>query len=177
MTELHIRDARADDHAAIRNITLSAYQEYAVLMQAHWEDYRQSILATLAHIQPAEQIIAEQDDTLVGTVLLFPAGTVLTTPNGASVTLTWPEIRLLAVVPAARGHGLGAALVRECMRRARQSGAAALTLHTTEIMQAAMSMYERMGFVRAPELDFHPAPGITIKGYRYWFDDGPLSPS
>jgi hypothetical protein len=27
-------------------------------------------------------------------------------------------------------------------------------------------MYERRGFVRAPELDFHPAPEITIKGYR-----------
>jgi len=168
---------RADDHAGIRDVTLSAYQEYAVLMQTHWEDYRQSILATLANVQPAEQIVAEQDDTLVGTVLLFPAGTVLTTPDGASVTLTWPEIRLLAVRPAARGHGIGAALVRECLQRARQSGAAALTLHTTDMMQVAMSMYERMGFVRAPELDFHPTPGIAIKGYRYRFDAGPLSPS
>ena len=177
MTELHIRDARADDHDAIQDVTLSAYQEYAASMQAHWENYRQGILATLANAKPAEQIVAEQNDTIVGTVLLVPAGTVLTPPNGASVTLTWPEIRLLAVAPATRGHGIGAALVRECMRRARQSGAAALTLHTTEMMQVAMSMYERMGFVRAPELDFHPAPGITIKGYRYRFDDGPLSPS
>jgi hypothetical protein len=34
------------------------------------------------------------------------------------------------------------------------------------MMQAAMRLYVRMGFVRAPELDFHPAPGLTIKGYR-----------
>jgi predicted N-acetyltransferase YhbS len=177
MTELHIRDARADDQDAIRDVTLSAYQEYAAIMQVHWEGYRQGILATLANVKPAEQIVAEQDDTIVGAVLLFPAGTVLTTPNGASVTLTWPEVRLLAVAPATRGHGIGAALVRECMRRARQSGAAALTLHTTDMMQVAMSMYEQMGFVRASELDFHPAPEITIKGYRYRFDDGPLSSS
>jgi len=45
-------------------------------------------------------------------------------------------------------------------------GAPALTLHTHEIMAVAMRMYERMGFVRAPELDFHPAPDVTIKGYR-----------
>jgi len=32
-------------------------------------------------------------------------------------------------------------------------------------MQAAVRMYERMGFVRAPVPDFHPAPGVTIKGY------------
>jgi len=27
-------------------------------------------------------------------------------------------------------------------------------------------MYERMGFVRVPEYDFHPAPGITVMAYR-----------
>ncbi len=43
---------------------------------------------------------------------------------------------------------------------------ASLTLHTTEIMQTAMRLYERMGFVRAPELDFQPAPDVIIKGYR-----------
>ena len=56
------------------------------------------------------------------------------------------------------------------MRRARQAGFAAVTLHTTDMMAVAMSMYERIGFVRAPELDFEPAPGFTIKGYRYTFD-------
>jgi hypothetical protein len=25
---------------------------------------------------------------------------------------------------------------------------------------------ERLGFVRAPELDVYPAPDLTIKGYR-----------
>ena len=34
------------------------------------------------------------------------------------------------------------------------------------MMQTALRMYERMGFVRAPELDFHPAPGFIVKGYR-----------
>jgi hypothetical protein len=53
------------------------------------------------------------------------------------------------------------------LRRARQSGAAALALHTTDLMQAAMQMYERMGFMRAPDLDFHPVPEVTIKGYRF----------
>ena len=161
-----IRDAHDSDRAAIQAVTLSAYQEYAALMPAHWEDYRHGILATLAEVKPAEQIVAEQDGAVAGTVLLYPAGTVLTTPAGASVTLAWPEVRLLAVAPVARGQGIGAALIRECIQRARQSGATALTLHTTDMMQVAMGMYERMGFARAPELDFRPDPGITIKGYR-----------
>ena len=162
-----IRVAQESDCAAIQNVTLLAYQEYAAAMGDHWESYQQNILATLADVKPAEQIVAEQDGAAVGTVLLYPAGTVFTTPAGDSVTLAWPEVRLLAVTPAARGQGIGAALMRECMQRARQSGSEAITLHTSDMMQVAMRMYERMGFVRVTELDFHPVPEITIKGYRF----------
>jgi hypothetical protein len=34
------------------------------------------------------------------------------------------------------------------------------------MMRVAMGLYERMGFARAPELDFTPAPGVVVKGYR-----------
>lgn len=166
MTALIIRDARPNDRDAVRQVTLSAYQEYAAQMPAHWERYRQNILATLADVQPAEQIVAELDRMILGNVLLYPAGTTLAAPDGASVRMLLPEVRLLAVAPAARGRGIGAALMQECVRRAGASGAAAITLHTTDMMQVAMRLYEQMGFVRAPELDFHPTPELTIRGYR-----------
>jgi predicted N-acetyltransferase YhbS len=171
MTGLRFRDARPGDRDAIRDLTLSAYQEYAAAMEGHWEDYLRNILATLADTTPAAQIIAEQEGTMLGAVLLFPAGTVLTAPNGVQVAPTWPFVRLLAVALAARGQGVGTALMRECMRRARQSGAAGLALHTSDPMQVALRIYERIGFVRAAEIDFHPAPGVTVKGYRYRFGE------
>ena len=87
------------------------------------------------------------------------------------ITLSWPEVRLLAVAPAARGQGVGAALMKECMQRARHSGTRALALHTTDIKNAATRLYERMGFQRAPELDFEPAPGVTAKGYLLTLED------
>jgi GNAT superfamily N-acetyltransferase len=163
---LRIRDARASDRDAIEAVTLAAYQQYASLMPALWESYRQNILATLAAAPPDAQIVAEEDGRIVGSVLLYPAGTVITRPGGGSTMLISPEVRLLAVAPGVRGKGVGAALMQECVTRARASGTASLTLHTTEIMQAAMRLYERMGFVRAPELDFEPAPRVAVKGYR-----------
>ena len=107
MNSLHIRDAHPSDRYAIRDVTLSAYNEYAALMPSHWEGYRQDILATLADVKPAEQVVAEQDGAIVGAVLLYPAGTVFSSPDGASIILAWPEVRLLAVAPAA-GVGLDA---------------------------------------------------------------------
>lgn len=171
MTGPQIRDARAGDRDAIREVTLSAFHEYAALMPAHWENYREGILTTLSDPKPAEQIVAEQDGAIVGAVLLYPAGAVLSRPDRSRVTLAWPEIRLLAVSPATRGQGIGAMLMRECVRRARRSGAAAVTLHSNDAMQAGIRMYERMGFIRAPELDFHPGKDLTVKGFRLNLDD------
>jgi ribosomal protein S18 acetylase RimI-like enzyme len=55
--------------------------------------------------------------------------------------------------------------MQECVQRARHSGARALALHTADVKNAAKRLYERMGFQRAPELDFEPAPGVRAKGY------------
>ena len=60
---------------------------------------------------------------------------------------------------------LETALMEECVRRASLMGATQLGLHTMEVMQSAMRMYERMGFVHTPALDFRPTEGILVKGY------------
>ena len=163
-----IRAARAADRAAIEAVTLAAYEQYAVVMPAPlWEAYRQNIVTTLANAKPATQIVAEKEGALVGSVLLYPAGGDMGAPGGGkAMTLAWPEVRLLAVAPAARGTGTGRRLMEECIRRARAAEATALTLHTTDMMGVAMQLYERMGFERAPDLDFAPAPRITVKGYK-----------
>ncbi|MFB3820159.1 MAG: GNAT family N-acetyltransferase [Candidatus Methylomirabilales bacterium] len=165
MIGLRVRDAAPTDRDAIVTVTLSAYREYAALMPEIWERYRQNILETLAAVEPAAQIVAEQDGRIVGTVLLYPAGSLLADGEDRAATRVHPEVRLLAVAPAVRRRGIGRALMQECMRRARESGATVLTLHTTDLMRAATRLYERMGFRRSPELDFEPAPGVMVKGY------------
>ncbi len=166
MTDLLIRDARPGDLAAVRDLTLAAYQEYEAQIPAHWDAYRENILGALADVAPAAHIVAERAGTLLGSVLLYPAGSAVAIPRAAPVPRRWPEVRLLAVAPAARGLGVGAALMAECVRRARAAGESALSLHTTPMMRAARRIYERMGFVRAPELDFRLAPDLAIDGYR-----------
>lgn len=175
-TSILFRDARAGDREAIQSVTLAAYEQYAPMMGEIWKFYRANILETLADVKPAEQIVAERPDGIVGTVLLYPAGTQLHGPGDMLVSLPLPEIRLLAVAPSARGHGIGTALMQECIRRARQSGAGALALHTTDMMKIAMQMYERMGFERMPALDFSPAEGVIIKGFRLDLTDVPGNP-
>jgi GNAT superfamily N-acetyltransferase len=167
-SNLLIRDARSEELEAMRDVTLAAYAEYeSFLPPFAWKEYRDDMVETVGGGgPPAERIVAERDGTIVGSVILYPGNTTFVAPDGTVVTLALPEVRLLSVPPEERGKGIGAALMKECVRRARQAGAVALALHTTDMMQVAMQMYERMGFVRVPETDFQPAPGVVIKGYR-----------
>ncbi len=165
-TTVSIRDALEGDREAERLVTLAAYEEYAKRMPpVFWESYRKNMVESLDEKGPAQHIVAESAGKIVGSVLLYPAGA---SAYGADVDerAALPEMRLLAVHPAMRGQGIGTALTRECVQRAQRAGASALGLHTTDLMQTARQMYERMGFVHAPELDFHPTEKTVIKGYR-----------
>ena len=163
--EIHIRDARPEEREAVAAVTLAAYAELARVMEpAAWAGLDGAIRAALASDAPAERIVAERHGQVLGAVALYPPA--FDAYGGLAEHAPWPELRLLAVAPSARGLGIGRMLVEECVRRARRMGAAELGLHTSKSMQVAMGMYERMGFVRAPEYDFQPEGGELVKGYR-----------
>jgi predicted N-acetyltransferase YhbS len=160
-----IRDARDTDRPAIRALTVRAYEDYATVMSADsWAGLRGAVIAALDSDAPVESIVADDHGTLIGSVMLYP-------PDASAYgdytgQLPAPELRLLAVSGAARGRGVGRALVEECIRRARAMGASSLGLHTSKSMAVAMQLYARMGFERAPELDFQPPGSELVEGYR-----------
>lgn len=141
-----------------------AYQEYQDKFSPEvWERYVRDIMDVRSRFDTSELIVAENSGGLLGAVTFYP-DTSLPVQGGWPVG--WTGIRLLAVRPDARGMGVGRALMEECLRRSRLTEAAALGLHTTELMSIARGMYERMGFVRVPEYDFQAGPQVVVMGYR-----------
>ncbi|ARQ72199.1 GNAT family N-acetyltransferase [Streptomyces marincola] len=75
------------------------------------------------------------------------------------------EFRMLAVTRAARGRGVGEALVRACLLRARRAGARRVVISSQSRMHTAHRLYGRLGFVRAPERDWEPLPGLRLHAF------------
>jgi putative acetyltransferase len=58
------------------------------------------------------------------------------------------ELRKMYFLPAARGLGAGAAMMRDCLAAARGFGFAQCYIETLDGMDAAMRLYEKTGFIR-----------------------------
>lgn len=158
MTATTIRDYIETDRAGVNAVALAAFAQYAGDYD-DWPAFSAGIgrMADLA--ADGDLLVAEGGGGVVGAVVHVGPGR----PRSAIYPDDWSVIRMLVVDPAARGGGIGRALVAATLERARRAGAPAVGLHTSPIMATALRLYESIGFVR--EHDLPPNRGVPYARY------------
>jgi ribosomal protein S18 acetylase RimI-like enzyme len=156
--ELMIRPVRPAEHDRVAEVTMAAYDRLGVDVGP----YRASLADVAGRAAEALVLVALRGERLVGAVTYVPDR-----DNGYAEfdDPTAAGIRMLAVDPDAQGAGVGAALVEACVTRAVAAGRRHVVLHSTAQMAAAQRLYRRLGFERAPTLDWRPQPHVALRGY------------
>lgn len=157
--DMTIRPVRPEEHEALGRLTADAYLGDGLLDFDAGDPYLSELRAVGRRVAGAEVLVAVSAD---GERLL--GGVTYAAPGSPWADIAAPdeaEFRMLAVAREARGQGAGEALVRACVERARAAeGVGSLVLSTQAGMLSAHRIYRRLGFVRTPERDWDPVPGL-----------------
>lgn len=153
-----VRDAHPEELAAIGDLRVAAYRAHGYLSDT--SRYTRTLWG-LGADGKGEVLAAVEGTALVGTAMLefWPHGEpVVQGPEEAG-------IRALAVAPDVQGRGVGRALLAAVTRRAAERGTRHLVLLTMPGMRAAQHLYTKAGFVRLPERDEYPRPGVELLAF------------
>jgi GNAT superfamily N-acetyltransferase len=164
-----IRDLKANEHAALGRLMVDVYSHLPGFPTPDEQPAYYELLANIGRFTEkagARVLVAiAPESELIGGVVYFGdmaqygSGGIATSIRDAS------GIRLLGVSPKHRRLGVGKALTNACLDLARRQGHAEVILHTTQPMQIAWGLYERLGFVRSPGLDFLQQE-LPVFGFR-----------
>lgn len=157
-----VRPARDDEHDAIGALTVAGYHAdgYLTLTDGSVDErYGDWLADVTSRAADSMILVAVEGETLLGTVTWCPYGSrfaeLARSPHQG-------EFRTLSVSPAARRRGVARALVEACFDQARSAGMTEMMLCSLTDMRPAHRLYASFGFVRRPELDWSPLPGVEL---------------
>ncbi|HET6705751.1 GNAT family N-acetyltransferase [Amycolatopsis sp.] len=161
MSDVEIRPPRPEEYAAAGEVTVLAYEA-----DGHLADdvgYDATLRDVARRVEEAEVLVAVNGtEEVVGTVTIVH-------PGSGYAEISRPgelEFRMLAVVPWARGRGIGEALIKAVFDRARALGLGKVVLSSVDRMHSAHRLYERLGFTRLAERDWRLFPHVTLIAYQ-----------
>ena len=167
LRQVIIRDALPDEHRAVGELRVAAYQVLGLLPA---ESGYAETLRGFGFGDGCTVLVAVDDagGGILGTITLEPFAPSSELARDESEA----DIRAFAVAPQAQGSGVGRQLLLAVIESAAKQGLSRLRLCTRPPMKAAQHLYAAAGFSRTPELDFEPVPGISLRAYELTLPPG-----
>ncbi|MFW6693837.1 GNAT family N-acetyltransferase [Streptomyces sp. MAR4 CNX-425] len=161
-----VRPVRPEEYERAGELTAEAYMADGLLTFGEGDEYADELrdVRGRALAERTEVLVAVDGDgrpgggRVLGSVTFVTAGSPFAelSEDGEG------EFRMLGVAREARGRGVGEALARACMDRARELDARRMVISSAPDMTPAHRLYGRLGFLRTPERDWFPLPGLPL---------------
>jgi predicted N-acetyltransferase YhbS len=161
--DVAIRPVEPDEFAQLGALTVASY--IALDGYARDPDYEVELYDVRSRAEAAATVVlvaVDDEGTVLGGVTFVEGRS---SPYFEHEGEEAASIRMLAVDPSAQGRGVGEALARACVERARELGCGSIVLHSTAFMPAAHRLYERLGFTRDPGHDV-ALPALELLAFR-----------
>ncbi|MCO7224184.1 N-acetyltransferase [Pleionea sp. CnH1-48] len=155
MTDWQVRNYQDGDEAKLNDVAVAAFSQYQNDF-VNWSDLKQ-------HLRCFGELASTHSVKVIDTPSGIAAGVVYVSAEEKRAEHfpdNVPIVRMLVVDPAYRGRGFGRTLMQVCIEQAKRDKVPAIALHTSHIMEVALSMYLRMGFQ-------HYGPAPTNRGVEY----------
>lgn len=159
-TEFTYRSGTIHDKTELLELFQASYGPYLTLLNAEHANTLASALKDEgkmeALINSSKSFICIHQNKIVGMAFI-----VLHGHPWDVFKAEWAYIRLVGVLPDYQGQGIAKTLTQMCITFAKENNEKTLALHTSEFMDAARHIYEKLGFKRYQEI----APRF---GKKYW---------
>lgn len=159
--KISFKQANTHDIPDLKNLAIKAWSRFQPqLTPQNWTKLYNNLNSNktyedLLHLSKCI-ICTTNDNLIIGMVFLVPSN------NPTDIyDKDWSVIRFLSVNPEYSGKEIGKKLILKCIEEAKRNGEKIMALHTSEMMQAAIHIYESLGFMFFKEID----PRF---GKRYW---------
>lgn len=168
--EYRVRNARPEEFQEVGQLLVNTYSQIDGFPKKEEQPDYYSLLANIGQFtrRPATELLVAvaPDGRLAGCVVYFSDMQYYGSGGTATQEKNASGFRLLAVDPDFRNKGIGKLLSIACIQKARKDRNEKLVIHSTKSMKVAWKMYEKLGFERAPELDFQQQD-LPVFGFRY----------
>lgn len=157
---LNYREGTLEDINKLKKLGLTSYGQFKnELSEDNWRkmyNFLSNLDSYTDLLNKSKCFVCEDSGDIIGMAYLVSKG------NPTDIfDKEWCYIRMVGVAPKYSGKGIGKKLTQKCIDFAKENNEQLIALHTSELMNAARHIYEKLGFEAIKELD-------PLYGKRYW---------
>jgi putative acetyltransferase len=133
-----IRDIEPGDNVSLARIIRNSLEEFRANKKGTvYYDDSTDHLSDLFKTAGSRYFVATSGKNILGGAGIFPTHGL---PEGVS------ELVKMYLLPEARGHGIGSALINKCIEFAKSIGNRSIYIETLPELSTAVKVYEHLGF-------------------------------